>query len=369
MDYIIIGGGIIGSSIARAISAKNLGKVIVLEKEKTLGKHASGRNSGVLHSGINQRPGSMKAKMCLDGNKRARQYCKEHKVKMEKCGSLVVALREKDKIGLKELKQMGQKAGVLDLKIISKKELNEKEPDVEGISALFSPNGAIVDSLGFLNSVAKDARHDGAEYEFGCEVLDIKENKVITSKGNFKGHIINCAGLYADKIAHMMGIGLDFRIVPFRGEYMEIKNHRMNSMVYQVPDLRFPFLGVHLTKMIDKKVLVGPSSVLSFGRQSYKKEFDFKETLDMVSSMNFLRLVSSKVFLKMTYSNMKMSLSKSSYLDELRKLYKDAQQKDIRPSISGIRAQMVDKKGNMVNDLVVEQTKNSTHILNAVSPG
>ena len=369
-QYVVIGGGIIGSSIAREIAIRKLGEVIVLEKEAGLGKHASGRNSGVLHSGINQKPGSLKARMCVEGNKKLRRYCREMGVPMKECGTLVVANTPQQERTLYTLLGMGTVAGVEGLSILSREELREREPCAEGTLALFSPNGAVVDSNALLNSVASEAMIHGVIYTLGCEVEEIKDGTLVSTKGVFHPkHIINCAGLYADRFAHMMGVGLDYRIIPFRGEYMQVEGVDIRSMVYQVPDLRFPFLGVHLTREVDGKVLAGPTAALSLGRESYDKQIDVRETLEMMTSMNFLRLIMSRTMLRLAYENMKMSLSKRAFVNAIREICPDVRGEDISTYRAGIRAQMVDRKGSMIEDILVEFREDSTHVLNAVSPG
>ena len=370
MRFVIIGAGIIGSAVARELAGRSRGEVTVLEKETRLGEHASGRNSGVLHSGINQRPGTLKARMCVEGNRRARSFCREHGVNMEECGTLVVARNEREEEALRHLLDLGVRAGVQGLRLLDREELHQREPEVVGTRAMLSPNGAIVDSEGFLEAVADEAKALGAVFRMGAEVREVPGNRVITDKEEYPAtHIINCAGLYSDKIAHMMGLGLDYRIIPFRGEYMELKNVNLNSMVYQVPDLRYPFLGVHLTKTVEGKVLAGPTAMLSFGRESYDKEIDFAETLSMLGTVNFWRLVFSWEFLKVAAHNARISFSDRAFLEEIRTLWPDASIKDIIPYRSGVRAQMVDHRGKMVDDMLVEFRENSTHVLNAVSPG
>ena len=222
--YVIIGGGIIGSSIAREIRKRDLGDVLVLEKEHELGHHASGRNSGVIHSGINQTPGLLKAKMCVKGSRMLRDYCRENSVPMIECGTLVIG-RNSDEIGiLDKLMYMGKEIGVPDLKIINQLELRKREPFANGLVALLSPTGAIVDSKTLLRTVALEAESLGARYQFNAEVREISDKGKIKTKikkidADF---IINCAGLHADKIAHMMGVGLDYKIIPFKGNYLSI---------------------------------------------------------------------------------------------------------------------------------------------------
>ncbi|MBN2288568.1 MAG: L-2-hydroxyglutarate oxidase [Candidatus Glassbacteria bacterium] len=370
MKFVIIGAGIIGSAVALEFASRGLGEVIVLEKEARLGEHASGRNSGVLHSGINQKPGSLKARMCVEGNRLARRFCLEHGVRMQECGTLVVARNEREEKALGLLLDLGVQAGVQGLRIIDRDELNSREPEVAGTRALLSPNGAVVDSNGFLEAVAAKARDLGAVFRLGAGVRQISGLRVITDREEFEaGHVINCAGLHADTIARMMGAGGRYRIIPFRGEYMALKKIRLNSMVYQVPDLRYPFLGVHLTRTVDGEVLAGPTAMLSFGRESYDKQVDLPETLRMTGSLNFWLLALSPEFLRLAVHNARISFSRKAFLQEVRTLWPGAAAEDLAPYRSGIRAQMVDTRGRLVDDMLVEFRQDSTHVLNAVSPG
>lgn len=371
--YIIIGGGIIGSAIALELRMRDLGEVIVLEKEKEIGMHASGRNSGVIHSGINQKPGGLKAELCLRGSKMLREYCKEHEVPYEECGTLVIARNNEEEATLETLLEMGNKVGVPNLEIIGEEEMAKIEPVIKCNKALLSPTGSIVNSQVLVQSIANRSKKMGAEFNNDQKVMFIDDNKVITDKTDYEAsHIINCAGLYADKIALNMGVGKDYKIIPFRGDYMEI-DIPINSMVYQAPNLKYPFLGIHLTKSLDEKVLAGPTATLSWkGCESYNGEMEYRETLNMIKSQNFWRLVSGREFLKLAIQNAKVSLFKSSFVNEVNSLLKPEYQirnNDVHQYQSGIRAQLVNRKGRMVNDFLVERGKNSTHILNAVSPG
>ncbi len=371
--YFIIGGGIIGNAIAREIRLRNLGDVIVLEKEKSLAEHASGRNSGVIHSGINQKPGTLKARMCLEGSKMLRKYCKSYNIPMEECGTLVIARNEDEERTLEKLLEMGNEVGVEGLRIIEKEELAKREPYVAGTKALFSPTGAIVDSGALVNKIAEEARALGASYTTGCKVISIKGDTIITNLGKFRARdIINCAGLYADEVAHMQGIGLEFRIIPFKGEYKQV-NVPINSMVYQVPDLRYPFLGVHLTKSIEGKTLAGSTATLSLqGRESYNGEINFGEFFNMLCSRNFWNLIRNKEFRELARKNARISYFNESFIEEVNTILKEKiSSEDIKPYRAGIRAQIVKKNGKMIDDFLVfqDKNKNSTHILNAVSPG
>jgi L-2-hydroxyglutarate oxidase len=370
-DYAIIGGGIIGTSIARALTAKRPGKKIVLfEKEPHLGGHASGRNSGVIHSGINQKPGTLKARFCLEGSRRLREYCKTKRVPMVECGTLVIGRNEQEAEVLEKLLEMGKACGVPGIKIINKAQLIEREPLAAGNLALFSPSGATVESTALLEAVAEDGKHAGVDFLLDNKVHHVRPGEVRTSHGTFKaGHIINCAGLYADKIAHQMNVGAQYTIIPFRGEYMEVKNCSVNTMIYQPPDLRFPFLSIHLTRETDGRVLAGPSAILAFGREAYDKEWNWPELFEMMTDFSFWRLMTRPDFLKLCLDNFLVSVSKPHFFREIKKLMNDPSGIEIVPSRSGIRAQMIDRQGNLVNDLLVQKGEKSTHVLNAVSPG
>jgi len=368
--YLIIGAGIIGSSIARELALRGNGPVAVLEKEAEIGLHASGRNSGVLHSGINQKPGSLKARLAVEGNRRARQFCLEHGVRCQECGTVVVGRDERESAVLDRLLEMGRLAGVEDLRLVGREELREIEPVVTGERALVSPHGAIVDSAGFTRAVAEDARKLGVDFVLNAEVTGIRAEVVESTAGEFRtGHLVNCAGLHSDRIAHRLGAGKGCRIIPFRGEYMEIAGLPVNSMIYQAPDLRYPFLGVHLTRTVDGTVLAGPTAMLSFGREAYNKEIFFGDTLAMFCSLNFWRLAVSREFLRLAWHNGRISFSGRAFLAEIRSLAPSVQMQDVRPCRSGIRAQTVDRRGRMVDDMLVEFLSGSTHVLNAVSPG
>src|SRR3989338_375156 len=369
VDYAIIGGGIIGNAIARELSLRGAGEINVLEKENSLALHSSGRNSGVIHSGINQKPGSLKAKLCLSGSSMLRNYCAENKVPYEECGTIVIARNTEEKERLHRLHKMGEEAGGSGLRILSSKELVKREPYIIESTALLSPTGAIVDSKYLVRTIAKEAESRGVKYIFNCQVRDINDSSIITSLGSVKRpkHIINCAGLYADNVAQMMSEADDYMIVPFRGEYLEV-NVPINSMVYQVPDFIHPFLGVHLTKTLEGKVLAGPNAMLSFGRESYAKEFNFNERIDMITKPHFWKMISKKSFIKTAYLNSKTSFSLGKFREEVESITNISITR-IQPGRAGIRAQLVNKDGEMVDDFKIIYRNDATHILNAVSPG
>ena len=368
--FIIIGGGVVGTAVALELAKRGGAKVTVLEKEKTLGLHQSGRNSGVIHSGINQKPGSLKARMCVEGSRRLREYCRTRNIPMKECGTLVIARDDKEAAILYELLRRGNGCAVPHLRIIDGKELREKEPVSRGIRALFSPTGATIDSLKFLQTIAAEAREKGAEFHFYRKVTGIDRKKITTSEREFSAdYLINCAGLEADRIAQMMGAGESYRIIPFRGEYMEVRDCAVNTMIYQPPDLQFPFLSIHLTRETDGRILAGPTATLSFGREAYHKEWDFQEMAGMFASRPFRKLVFGKEFLGLAVRNFCVSVSRRAFLHEIQSLVSGVKLNQLTPYRSGIRAQMVDPEGRLVNDILVETRNDSTHVLNAVSPG
>ena len=369
-DYLVIGAGIIGSSIARALAYKTQSRIVVLEKEASFGCHASGRNSGVIHSGINQKPGSLKGEMCVKGSRLLRDYCRKKNVPMQECGTLVIARNERESAALQELWEMGRQCGVEDLRLLTGEELRVREPLALGREALLSPTGAVVDSKKLLEAVIEDARSSGVAFHLCAAALNLDGAEVTAGETCFKArHVINCAGLYADKIAHQAGVGLHYRIVPFRGEYVEVRGCAVNSMIYQPPDLRFPFLSIHLTRETDGRVLAGPTATLAFGREDYDKQYSFLNAKELWLDPAFWKLLLWPDFFQMARRNAHMSCSRHAFFREISRLVRPLSPEQIAPAKSGIRAQMVDQSGNLVNDLLVEKGPHSTHVLNAVSPG
>ncbi|MBD3422791.1 MAG: L-2-hydroxyglutarate oxidase [Chitinivibrionales bacterium] len=369
-NYLVIGGGIIGCSVARQLLLSKRGRVRIVEKEQRLGVHASGRNSGVIHSGINQKPGSIKARMCVEGSRLLRQFCRGKKVPLRECGTMVVARTSEEYATLTQLMDMGRTCGVEGLQLLSAPQMREIEPRARGFRALLAPTGAVVDSEKLIETLGREVVSLGGEINYGEEVIGIDRKRIVTLTNLYQAdHIINCAGLYADKIAHMDGEGLDCKIIPFRGEYLEVHGAEVNSMIYQAPDLRFPFLSVHLTRFTDGTVAAGPTAVLSFGRESYDKQINPGETADFLLDSRFYLLATKPAFLAMAAKAFKLSVSPEAFRREVAKLIGPVLVEQVRPYRSGIRAQMVDKGGNFVQDLLVVFKDTKTHVLNCVSPG
>ncbi len=374
---VVIGSGIIGSAIARELSMRTKEAVVVLEKENTFGLHASGRNSGVIHSGINHDPAAkpLKARMCVEGSAMLREYAQKKNVPMHECGTLVVAQNAREKKGLEQLLTWAQQAKVPGVRMLSLPELYEYEPSAVGDSALYAPTGAVIDSKRLLESIIDDAQENGAEWRYGVSIKSGFGELVETSDGLLEAkHVINCAGLHADTIAHMWGVGGDYSILPFRGDYVTVPA-TIRSMIYQVPDPNFPVLGVHLTKSVSGEVLAGPTAALSLaGREGYERGVSYRGLVDLARDKGFIRwakgALSKGTTIRQVAKNAYLAHSKKAFVKEVKKIYSGTiNPGDCKTHPSGIRAQVVDRNGNLIDDFLVKKGERSTHILNAVSPG
>ena len=375
-DIIIIGGGIIGCAIAYSLSKKLRVSIAIIEKENEIAKHASGRNSGVIHTGFYYTPGSLKARFCVEGNKRLINYCIEENIPYKKTGTLVVGKSQEDKKNLEILLKRGKKNNVPGIRIINKKELNEMEPFVNGKFALYSPMGAIVDAKKLVNSLASNVQNNGVEFIMNQRVKKIKnikdEIEISTTNNKFSTKfVINCAGVYADTIARLMNIKLNHHIIPFRGEYFELpknKSHLVRSMVYPIPNPNLPFLGIHLTRTVNNKIILGPNAVLAPGKEAYSNK--------NINVRELSNILLYKGFWKMVYNNYNIieeeilqSIIRTKFLEKVCDLLPGIKINELIKNSSGIRAQLVGNNGELMDDLVVKEGKNALHILNAVSPG
>jgi (S)-2-hydroxyglutarate dehydrogenase len=377
-DVAVVGAGIVGCSIAREIKLRHPSKsVVVLEKEDRAGMHTSSRNSGVIHSGINQTPGSLKAAMCVKGSALLRDFCRNSGIPEIGVGTVVVARNDNESATIRELEKRANANGVQGVRIVDQKELSRIEPYAAGREALVSPTGAIVDSGKLVSGMAADAAKNGVSMVFNAKVKEIgdkgNELKVQTSNSEFHvKFLINCAGLYADEVAWMMGVGRDYFVIPFRGDYYRLKperSHMVNSMIYPPPNLELPFLGIHLTKRTDGSVIVGPNASLALGRENYKGSgINWGEALRTISNTRFIRLMADFDFLQIALKELKLSTSRKAFLNATRELVPAIAENDLIPDQSGMRAQLVDGKGHLVEDFLFEKTDKSFHILNAVSP-
>lgn len=376
-DIAIVGGGIIGLSTALQISNTYPDlRLIVLEKEGDLGLHQSSRNSGVIHSGIYYRPDSMKAKTCVSGARKMIEFAQEHNINHEICGKVIVATNQMQIPRLEELYKRAKANGVEGIKMIEKEELLEKEPYAKGVKALWVPSTGIIDYPGVLKTYAKLILEKGQEIKLNQSVkkIEIKENQIYIdcNNGEFcSSYLINCAGLYADRIAGLAGAKLPVKIVPFRGEYYQIKPSKenlVNGLIYPVPDPAFPFLGVHFTKRIDGTVEAGPNAVLAFAREGYRKNnFNFIDLMETITYGGFLKLASK--YWKVGMGEMYRSFNKNAFTKALQELLPEIQKDDLIDGGSGVRAQAIDRNGKLIDDFSIIHTEKALHVCNAPSPG
>ncbi|MBI4422097.1 MAG: L-2-hydroxyglutarate oxidase [Elusimicrobia bacterium] len=378
-DYLLIGGGVTGCALARALAErKPKARVALLEKEPEVAFHTSGRNSGVVHAGYNQKPGTLKAKFCVEGNRRLKEYAKSRGVPLAETGIRVVARSPSERPVLEELLRRGRENGVPGLSLVDGAELRRLEPNASGIAALHAPSGAAVDGGALVRALAEDAKAAGAQLRLGEAVRRVSASgegyEVRTTRATYQAaRLVNCAGLHADRVARQVGAGLGYSIVPFRGEFYYLDDAKaalIRSMVYSVPDIRYPFLGVHWTRTVHGKVKVGPNAVLALGREAYGTfEVHAGDALRMAADPRFWRMAASSEFRRLAAENLRTSLSKSAFLRQAFTLVAGARPADFKKGPSGIRAQLVDKTGALVDDLLVERKDASLHVLNAISPG
>jgi len=375
-DFLIIGAGIIGLAIAKALREVYPEKEIcIIEKEASLGAHASGRNSGVLHAGFYYAPDSLKAKFTRQGNQELKEFCEERGLRLNKCGKIVVAQNEGELEVLFELKRRGDINGV-ELYVITEKELKDLEPNAKTHKyALFSPNTATVDPLEVLKAIESELREKEVRIFYNIPYRKKLNDDVGIIAGDkiFKAEkIINCAGLYADKIAKDFGFSKDYELVPFKGVYLEYKGNDqfVKRNIYPVPNIRFPFLGVHFTVRVDEKIKIGPTAMPAFWRENYEEfnSFNFKELLETIK-WNALMFIKKSEFRRLAIEEMK-KYSKSYLIEQAKKLVFNTPSADLfKWSKPGIRAQLIDKRSlTLIQDFVVEGDEYSVHILNAVSP-
>lgn len=376
-DLIVVGGGVIGCAVIRAILLQQPQlRVCLIEKELELSTHQSGRNSGVVHVGYNQKPGTLKAKFVVEGSRRIGEFCRKGNIPFVQCGILVVASTDEQRETLLELFKRGQKNGAR-VELVDEKGLRGLEPYAAGITALYAPEGASFDSKGFVLALAREASSLGAHILLAESVVDLREEKshieVLTTKQKIQTQVlVNTAGLHADRLAHKIGVGHRYQIIPFRGEYYELKpdkRYMVRSHIYPPPDLAFPFLGVHLSRTFDGRVLVGPGAVLATGRECYGRfRYNFPDLTEMLMYPGFWKMFASKVFRTMMKREWKKSFFKMAVAKEARQLLPALKDTDLTAGQVGIRAQLVSCDGRIVDDLVIEETQRSIHILNAVSP-
>jgi L-2-hydroxyglutarate oxidase len=376
-DVVVIGGGIVGVATAYALGQRLHGSLAVLEAEDHLAAHQSGHNSGVIHSGLYYKPGSLKARNCVEGRDLMYRLVEEHGVPYERCGKVVVATEARELPALDELEQRGRANGLDGMRRLrSPEEIHEFEPSVAGIAGLHVPQTGIVDYLRVIAVLADLVRAAGGQIVLRARVESVRRSAgeivLETAIGPITCRaLVNCAGLQSDRVARLCGVQPGLQIVPFRGEYYELRAERrglVRNLVYPVPDPAFPFLGVHFTRMIHGGVEAGPNAVLAWKREGYRhRDVSLRDLAGMAAYGGFWRMVGR--FWKTGMGEMYRSLRKSAFVTALRRLVPDLRADDLEPGGSGVRAQAVEPSGLLVDDFRIVEAEGMVHVLNAPSPG
>lgn len=373
-DVVIIGGGIVGLATAMAITSRRETSVVVLEAEQRLAAHQTGRNSGVIHSGLYYRPDSLKAENCVRGREAMYRFCEEHSIAHERCGKVVVATDVEEIPRLDELERRGRANGLQDVRRLSGEELREYEPHVAGVAGLLVPETGIVDYAHVAAAMARRVQEAGGTVHVGARVTGRAgrgETVVQSTLGDVScRYVVNCAGLQCDRMARAFGARPHARIVPFRGEYHELvpaKHSLVKNLIYPVPDPRFPFLGVHFTRMIGGGVEAGPNAVLALRREGYGKlSFSPRDALGIATYGGFWRMASKHWRTGMM--EVHRSFSRAAFAGALQKLIPEVTRADVRAGGAGVRAQAVAEDGSLLDDFAIIETENALHVLNAPSP-
>ena len=374
-DCVVIGGGIVGLSVAWSLVKKRPGiRIAVLEKEESWARHQTGRNSGVIHSGIYYKPGSLKANLCREGNRSLIEFCEQYGVRYETCGKVIVATTAPELPLLENLYQRGIANGLVPRKL-SASEVKEIEPHVSCMAGIHVPSTGIADFAGVCRKLAELVSARGGELRLGTRVQSFhasdSESVLETSRGTFTARqVVNCAGLHSDRVAKLAGAEPGARIVPFRGEYYELRPERrslVRNLIYPVPDPNFPFLGVHFTRMIDGSVHAGPNAVLSLKREGYHRtSFNFGDFADTMTYAGFWRL--ARRHARSGLEEMHRSFSKRAFVRSLQKLIPEICEADLIPGESGVRAQALRPDGGLVDDFLIVKSPHAIHVCNAPSP-
>ena len=375
-NVIIVGGGIVGLAVGLEITQRfpRL-RLLLLEKEHRVGRHQSGHNSGVIHSGVYYKPGSLKAKLCVTGAAAMVEFCREHGIPHQVCGKVIVATHEEEFPRLEELRRRGDANGLTGLQSIGPEELREIEPNASGLRALVVPATGITDYAAVCDKYAEIITARGETILTSTEVTGIKrhgdEITVETSRGAFSGKsLINCAGLFSDRISRMAGDDPQVMIVPFRGEYYDLIPERsslVRSLIYPVPDPRFPFLGVHFTRRISGSVDAGPNAVLAFRREGYKRtDFNLRDLGSSLIFPGFWRMAAKNW--RSGLDEFHRSFSKPAFVRALQRLVPEVRDEDLVPGGSGVRAQALTRDGSLVDDFQFVPSGRMLHVLNVPSP-
>ena len=374
-DVVVAGAGIVGLAVARSLATEHGLRVAVAEAEDRVAAHQTGHNSGVVHSGLYYRPGSLKARNCIEGRLALEAYCTERGIPWERCGKVVVATRQEQIPALDMLERRGRENGLKGIRRIGPREIAALEPHAAGIDGLHVPETGIVDFGAVARAFADDVREAGGEILTGRRVTAIGSRPgglEIAAGGSVLAcrAFVNCAGLQSDRVARMAGLRPDVRIVPFRGEYHVLRpgrRHLVRNLIYPVPDVRFPFLGVHFTRRIDGQVEAGPNAVLAFRREGYRRrDFSLRDTAETFLYPGFWKL--GLRYLRTGLAEQWRSLSRRAFVRSLRELVPEIRVEDVAPAGAGVRAQALARDGSLVDDFVVLHAERMVHVLNAPSP-
>ncbi len=374
-DVAVIGGGIVGIATARALGNRLRGRLAVLEAEAELGSHQSGHNSGVIHSGLYYRPGSLKARNCVEGRELLYRFCAEHGVPHERCGKVVVATAERELPALDELERRGRANGLQGLRRLGPEQIRELEPHIAGIGGLHVEETGIVDYPRVIAVQAELVRRLDGDILLGARVGRVRrmggEIVLETPRGAVRTRaLVNCAGLQSDRVARLCGVEPGLQIVPFRGEYYELRperHHLVRNLVYPVPDPEFPFLGVHFTRMVHGGVEAGPNAVLAWKREGYRhRDVSLRDLAQMATYDGFWRM--ARRYWRTGLGEMHRSVSTRAFVAALRRLLPELRADDVVRSGAGVRAQAVEPTGVLCDDFRIVEASGMVHVLNAPSP-
>ena len=372
----IVGAGIVGLATAYTILKMNPDiRLLIIEKEDEVAKHQTGNNSGVIHSGIYYKPGSLKAINCKRGYQMLLDFCDENNIQYDICGKVIAATSEKELSALENIYNRGIENGLTGLEYLSEYQLKEKEPHVNGIKGIFVPQTGIIDFKVVSEKLAELIRKKGGEIVFNTSLQRLKNShaEIIVETNNGEYHskfVITCSGLQSDRIARMTKPDLDVRIIPFRGEYYKLKDsskNLVNNLIYPVPDPAFPFLGVHFTRMINGDVECGPNAVFSLKREGYSKlSFNFRDTFESLSWKGFHKVALN--YWQMGIGEFYRSFNKNAFVKALQKLIPEIKKSDLIKGGAGVRAQACDKNGKLIDDFYFVEQENTINVCNAPSP-
>lgn len=372
-DVAVIGAGILGLATARELARRGERRIVVIDKEPAQAMHQTGHNSGVIHSGLYYVPGSAKARLCVAGRRMLLDFCGEHGILHDVCGKLVVAVDESELETLQMLFERGVANGLTGLRLVDEREIQEFEPAVRGLRAIWVPEAGIVNYRDVALAFARDI--PGVAFRLGARVTGLRvasdEVEIETTTGTVRAaHVIACAGLHSDRIARMTGAAAEPRIVPFRGDYYVLRPERralIRGLVYPVPDQRFPFLGIHFTRRVEGEVWLGPNAVLAFAREGYRRrDLNVGDLAEAVGYRGFRALATK--YWRTGLAELIRDVSKSRFLEALRRYVPELRAEDLLPGPSGVRAQAIDADGRLVDDFAFDTAERVLNVRNAPSP-